>query len=100
MKTQKQLSPRQEVERTIKRRTFLSFSVFTLAGASGLGLWSWLRSLPKNAHNLAVPSRKVLSFNEKVNSLFFSNAHLAPTYPLSEATVEPRINGELGMGTY
>jgi DMSO/TMAO reductase YedYZ molybdopterin-dependent catalytic subunit len=99
MKTQKPLSPRQETERIIRRRTFLSFSVFTLAGASGLGLWSWLRSLPKNAYNLAVPARKVLSFNEKVNSLFFSNTHLAPTYPLSRAAPEPRINGKLGMDT-
>jgi DMSO/TMAO reductase YedYZ molybdopterin-dependent catalytic subunit len=97
MKPQKQLPTQQEVERTIKRRTFLSFSVFALAGASGLGLWSYFRSLPKNAYNLAVPTRKVLEFNEKVNNLFFSQAHQAPTYPLSEAAVEPRINGELGM---
>jgi hypothetical protein len=84
MKTQKQLSPEQEVERTIMRRTFISFSVFSLAGASGLGLWSYFRSLPKNAHNLAVPTRKVLSFNEKVNGLFFSDVHLAPIYPCHE----------------
>ncbi|MBC7921064.1 MAG: molybdopterin-dependent oxidoreductase [Ferruginibacter sp.] len=85
------------VERQIRRRTFLSFAVFGLAGAGGLGVWKWFRSLPKNADHLALPTRNALEFNEKVNNLFFSEAHLAPEYPLSEAAPKPRVNGYAGM---
>lgn len=85
------------IERKIKRRTFISFSVFTIASATGYGIWSWFRSLPRIDNRLSWVSRKVLRFNERVNKIFYSNRHLAPTYPPSRAVSRPRINGLLGL---
>jgi len=43
--------------------------------------------------------RRVLNFNEKVNKIFYSENHLAPTYPRNIAEKKPRVNGDLGMDT-
>lgn len=87
----------EETDKRIKRRTFISFSVFTLAGTAGYGLWHWFRSLSRNDNRLSWLSRKVLRFNERVNSKFYSNGHLAPEYPKSMAVAKPRLNGYAGM---
>ncbi|SDK20232.1 DMSO/TMAO reductase YedYZ, molybdopterin-dependent catalytic subunit [Catalinimonas alkaloidigena] len=93
----KPTSAEDATERTIKRRTFLSFTVFTLASAGGVGLWSWFRDLPKTAARRDALTRGVLEFNEKVNNVFFSDAHLAKTFPVERAAAKPRVNGGLGV---
>src|SRR6478609_8052076 len=97
MKPKKVFTPEEMMERTIKRRTFISFSVFTAIGITAFGSWKWFRSLPKTSNGLAGPTRAVLSANEKVNSLFFSDTHLAPTYDISLAAKKPRVNGTIGV---
>ena len=84
-------------EQKIKRRTFFSFAAFALAGAGGVLGWNWFRNLPKNEQGLAKPTREILSFNEKWNDAFYSNQHLAPTYPKSDAAKRPRVNGDIGV---
>ena len=84
-------------DQKIKRRTFISFAVFTATGLGGFGLWQAFRALPKTANRLATPTRKVLEANEKLNALLFSDQHLAPTYPVTAAVREPRVNGRVGL---
>lgn len=92
------LTPEEEIDRRIKRRTFISFSVFALAGTGTLGLWNWFRALPKKSNNLSWLSRKALNFNERVAHFFYRDGHLAPTYDPAEAAATPRVNGYLGIG--
>jgi DMSO/TMAO reductase YedYZ molybdopterin-dependent catalytic subunit len=97
MKEQKVLTPEEQLDRKIKRRTFISFSIFTALGITAFGSWRWFRSRPKTSGGLAAPARGVLDTNEKINSIFFSDAHLAPTYAVSEAAKKPRVNGSVGV---
>ena len=97
MKAKEELTPEQKIDRKIKRRTFISFSIFTALGITAFGGWTWFRSLPKTSDGLAKPARAVLNANEKINSVFFSNAHLAPTYDISRAAKKPRVNGTVGV---
>ena len=97
MKPGKELTPEEHLDRKIRRRTFLSFSIFAALGITAFGSWKWFRSLPKTADGLATPARAVLNANEKVNSLFFSDTHLAPSYDVSRAAVKPRVNGKIGV---
>lgn len=97
MKPEEELTPEEFVERTIKRRTFISFSIFSALGITAFGGWKWFRSLPKTADGLAKPARAILNANEKINSLFFSDTHLAPTYAISSASKKPRVNGTVGV---
>ncbi|PSR53280.1 molybdopterin-binding oxidoreductase [Adhaeribacter arboris] len=97
MKENNSLPTQQVTEQKIKRRTFLAFTVFTIAGISSLGLWKAFRALPKTAKGLAAPTRRILAFNEKVNAQLFSNQHLAPTYPPEAAARAPRVNGRAGL---
>ena len=86
-------------EKQIKRRQFFSFAGFGLAALAGTAGFNWYRSLPDTENGLSAATRNVFGFNEKVNSLFFSNQHLAKTYSKSEAVAEPRVNGDVGVDT-
>jgi DMSO/TMAO reductase YedYZ molybdopterin-dependent catalytic subunit len=97
MKAKKEHTPDEMMERKIRRRTFISFSVFTALGITTFGGWKWFRSLPKTSDGLARPTRAVLNANEKINTVFFSDAHLAPTYAISRASKKPRVNGTVGV---
>jgi len=97
VKPKKELASEEILERNIKRRTFISFSIFTALGITAFGGWKWFRSLPKTADGLAEPTRAILNANEKINSLFFSDTHLAPTYNVSQAAKKPRVNGTVGV---
>ncbi len=97
MEEQEPLPVKEVSEQKIKRRSFLAFAVFTLAGAGGVGLWQTFRNLPKNTARQAAPTRKILKFNEKVSDILFSEKHLAPTYPVTAAARKPRVNGKVGL---
>ncbi len=86
-------------EENIRRRTFLSFAAFAALGAGGVGAWRWFRNQPKTDKRLSALNRKVLDFNEKVNNKLFDPNHLAPTYPVSMASIKPRANGKDGLKT-
>lgn len=90
-------TPEEKIDYQIKRRTFISFSVFGLTAAAGATLWSWYRALPRTSDNLNALTRRILNFNEKANSVFFSHSHLAPTYPASMAMRNPKVNGTVGL---
>jgi hypothetical protein len=87
-----EVSPKQ-----IRNKTLVSFLIFSILLVSTIAAWKWLYNQPKD--NAAVkPIRKVLNYNEDVFNNFFSQNHLAKTYPVSAAVKKVRVNGNLGMG--
>ena len=86
-------------DQKIKRRQFFSFAALGLAGGAGALGFSWYKGLPQTDSGLSAANRAVFGFNEKANSLFFGNQHLAKTYPKTEAAKEPRVNGDVGVDT-
>jgi len=86
----------EKINRLIRRKTILSFSVFFMCTIIALIGWKWLRSQPlDNEQPKAL--REVLSINEKINSAFFSDKNLAKEYPKNAAAKNVRVNGDLGM---
>lgn len=83
-------------EKKIRNKTIISFSVFIVLIAFAIFSWKWLHKQPDEEGALK-PLRKVLNNNESVFSNFFSNSHLAKTYPLSAAVHHVRVNGSDGM---
>jgi Oxidoreductase molybdopterin binding domain len=86
-------------ENQIKRRKFFSFAAFGVLGSAGILGYKWYRSLPETANGLSALTRKVLSFNEKINAAFFKEHHLVKTFPRAAAAPEPRVNGDIGVDT-
>src|SRR5258708_30419532 len=77
------------------RMTRRSFAVGAAAALAGAGGWAWLRTRPEQ-DGLPWPLRKMLDFNERVASGYFSGARLAPTFPTQP--IDPlRINGDVGL---
>ena len=84
-------------EAKIKRRTLISFAIFSASAAAGVGAWKYFRALPATNNGLSTTARSVLNFDEKANNLIFGPHRLAPTYPKSMAVKEPRMNGNIGI---
>jgi hypothetical protein len=93
----KQLTEEEKINKTIVRKTVFSFTALILFFAGVAGIWIWLKKQPLENDQPAVV-RKVLSANEKVNSFFFSDHHLAKEYPKEKAAKVVRVNGDIGMG--
>ncbi len=83
-------------EKQLKRKTIFSFSVFILMIVFAILGWKWLHKQPAD-DNIIKPLRTVLNFNESFFSNFFSNRHLAKTFPLSAAAHHVRVNGDDGL---
>jgi hypothetical protein len=90
------ISNEEKINRIIRRKTMLSFTVLFAGFAFAFLGWNWLNNQPKD-NEQPKPLRTVLNGNEKVNALFFSNKHLAKRYPKTAAAKEVRVNGDLGM---
>ena len=84
-------------EAKIKRRTLISFAIFSASAAAGVGAWKYFRALPATDNGLSTTARSVLNFDEKANNLIFGPHRLAPIYPKSMAVKEPRMNGNVGI---
>jgi DMSO/TMAO reductase YedYZ molybdopterin-dependent catalytic subunit len=85
-----------QVQQEATRRSRRAFLVAGVSALAGLGGWRWLVTQPKEA-GVPRPLRRVLEANGKLASEYFSNAHLAPVFPASQAR-RPRTNGNIGMG--
>jgi DMSO/TMAO reductase YedYZ molybdopterin-dependent catalytic subunit/thiosulfate reductase cytochrome b subunit len=89
----------------LRRRTFLSFGIYSGLGLLGFGAWKWLYDSPIEAatatRGARAPLRRVLNANERFFRGIFSNGHPVQTYPISEA-VHPnrvRFTGHYGLTT-
>lgn len=86
-----------EQQKTVNRRTFLSFATLGLGALGGVLGWNWLRNQPEK-DGMYAPLRSVLEANASLTeNILYSNAHLAPEYPRSMAAADPRTNGEVGL---
>ncbi len=87
-------------EQVVRKKTFISFSVFIILTTAGTMGWFWLKSQPPDQGlfgGVQEPLRKIL---EKNGEVFGNIGHkqLAKTYPKSEAVKNVRVNGDIGMG--
>jgi DMSO/TMAO reductase YedYZ molybdopterin-dependent catalytic subunit len=80
----------------VKNKTLLSLLFLFLFFAGCIAAWKWLQHQPED-NGVPAPLRAVLNTNEQVFTTLFSNYHLAKTFPVSEATVKVRKNGDDGM---
>ena len=83
-------------EKQLRKKTIISFSVFIVMIAFAIIGWKWLNKQHED-NGAPKPLRNVLNYNEGIFSNFFSNNHLAKTFPLSAAVHHVRVNGSDGM---
>jgi hypothetical protein len=86
------LTPQQQ----ITRRSFLSFSVFAVLGATAWRSWFWLKDSAAN-NGVQSPLRNTLDANGKIFKQMLSPNHHAPTYPTSAGARNVRYNGGVGL---
>ncbi|QQL49803.1 molybdopterin-dependent oxidoreductase [Mucilaginibacter ginkgonis] len=91
----------QPLDKTIKRRNFISFATFFIGAGAAFEGWKWLYHSPiekpaitAGAHK---PLRKALNKTELFFRNFFSNRHLVRTYPAALAANPPRVNSLIGI---
>ena len=79
-----------------RRRQFIAYGVFALGGVATWRTWSWIKHAP-DVNGTQAPLRRAFEFNEGVNSVIKSHGHLAPTYPIEQASRTLRSNGQAGV---
>jgi DMSO/TMAO reductase YedYZ molybdopterin-dependent catalytic subunit len=88
------------IDQKIKRRNFISFSVFGIMGAAAFGGWKWLYNSPEETAGITAgarkPLRRALNQTELFFRNFFSNNNLVKTYPTSMAAKNVRHNSDIG----
>lgn len=85
-----------EVEKTMRTMSRRSFIWAAIAAGSGYGGIRWLASRRLD-DGVPWPLRQSLQFNDGLARDIFSKARLAPTFPVSRAERDPRVNGDLGL---
>ena len=81
----------------VRNKTLLSLLFLLLFFAGCIAAWKWLHHQPED-NGAPAPLRAVMNTNEQIFTTLFSNEHLAKTFPVSEAAVKVRKNGDDGMG--
>ena len=89
-------SPDLTPEQQITRRSFLSFSIFAVLGATAWRSWFWLKDSTRS-EGVQSPLRNTLDADGKVFKHTLSPGHLAPTYPNSAGARNVRYNGGIGI---
>jgi DMSO/TMAO reductase YedYZ molybdopterin-dependent catalytic subunit len=89
------------VDQKIKRRNFISFTVFGAFAAGTYAGWKWLYNSPEETAGITAgahkPLRKALNKTELFfRRLTFSENHLVKTYPKSMAAKVVRHNSDIG----
>jgi DMSO/TMAO reductase YedYZ molybdopterin-dependent catalytic subunit len=91
--------------RMLRRRTFLSFGIYSGIGLLGFGVWKWLYNSPIEVatatKGVRAPLRRALNANERFFRTIFSNGHPVRTYPINEAAHpnQVRFTGGYGLTT-
>ena len=80
----------------IRNKTLLSLLFLFSFFATCIAAWKWLHKQPDD-NGTPKPLRAVLNTNEKIFNTFFSSNNLTKIFPLSEAAVKVRKNGDDGM---
>src|SRR5882724_2051777 len=96
-KSEKELT----VEQKIKRRNFISFTVFGVFAAGAVGGWKWLYNSAEEPAGITAGARRPLRRALNKTELFFrrlafNENHLVKTYPRSLAAKKIRFNSDIG----
>jgi hypothetical protein len=94
------MSSTSSIQKTIRRKTITSFTIFFLLMGAGFAAWKWLYNQPLDGGirgGIQEPLRTVLNKNEKIFSSIFDSNNLVKEYPKSAAVKEARVNGDVGM---
>lgn len=98
---QQKTTGKNSIDTKIKRRNFLSFATLFAAGGAAYGGWKWLYHAPEETDLVTAgarkPLRRALNKTELFFRKFFSDNHLAKTYPKSMAAKNVRVNSDIGM---
>ena len=90
-----------DLQKTINRRTFISFSVFSALSISAFTLWEWLYKSPLEKAGTTAgarePLRKALNATELAFRKVYDPNQLVETYPVSMAAKKVRQNGNVGL---
>ncbi len=89
------------IEKKIKRRNFISFTVFGAFAATAIGSWKWLYSSAEETAGITAGARKPLRRALNKTEIFFrrlafNENHLVKTYPKSMAATQVRHNSDIG----
>ncbi len=100
-KKPKKIKKELTIEQKIKRRNFISFTVFGAFAASAFGGWKWLYNSPEEVTGITggarAPLRRALNKTELFfRRLAFNESHLVKTYPRSMAAKVIRHNTDIG----
>jgi hypothetical protein len=88
--------PDEVVREQAKRRTRRSFLVGAVGAAGVYGALRWALKTPEFG-GLPPPLRSTLDFNGALSHAVFGDRALAPTFPISRAAADVRINGVIGL---
>jgi hypothetical protein len=88
---------RTPIEKEIRRRTIISFTVFVVLFMAGGFLFAWLYNQPQNAAGVQPTLRSGLNMNDKLFSLFYSKTRDAQHFKKTDAVKDVRVNGDVGM---
>lgn len=83
-------------EKQLFAKTLTAFAVFLFCIAGAIVFWHRLRNERKDG-DLPVTLRGGLNANEQLFSAAFSPARQVPTYPVSQAVSNVRVNGDVGL---
>ncbi len=83
-------------EKKLRNKTIVSFAIFIVFLVALFYSWKWLYKQPAEAGALK-PLRTVLDYNQTFFSNFFSDDHLAKSFPPAVSTKALRLNGFIGM---
>jgi DMSO/TMAO reductase YedYZ molybdopterin-dependent catalytic subunit len=82
--------------KTIRRWSWIAFTLFFVFVALAIAGWQWLVSQPEE-DGARKPLRSMLYMNEKVFSTIISDDHRSKSFPVTAADKRVRVNGDAGM---
>ena len=85
-----------DVDRQLARLSRRGFLTLAAGGTAAVLGWRWLISRP-GENSQPWPFRRALQANEALWGALWDPTRLAPTYPRSAASPNPRVNGGLGL---
>ncbi len=90
------LAQEEAVRAQALRRTRRSFLVGAVGAAGLVGAWKWILKRPEIG-GVPGPLRHTLDFDGAVSRAIFGDRALAPTFPVSRAVMNARVNGVIGL---
>jgi DMSO/TMAO reductase YedYZ molybdopterin-dependent catalytic subunit len=92
------INQEKQFQKTVRRKTLLSFAVFFFCIACAYGIYHWVVTGPKSDKAYS-PFRSVMEFNSKVFARDYKNQSLTKEFSKDDAAKRVRVNGDYGLKT-